>query len=267
MGFLSMSWSAQRSNHAASHGSTCYERGQMDTFMRFLVHMDHPDSYAAMVQVLSIWTELTCAHIEISPWEREQPPEPSILFWDLDAQDGQLLPPPIQGPHALFLCSNTPQAAISSYALHPTGFLRKPVNLSALQMALGRCTDLWWGTLDRMEILSDRLHFSLPLCNLVWAEGARRGCLLHSSQACIASRETLSTLEEHLPHRLFLRVQRSFLVNLYHVRSLGSDGLHMSDGAVVPLGRSSRKACLDIYYNFCRWRDGLEPTLEGEGRV
>lgn len=74
MGFLSMSWSAQRSNHAASHGSTCYERGQMDTFMRFLVHMDHPDSYAAMVQVLSIWTELTCAHIEISPWEREQPP-------------------------------------------------------------------------------------------------------------------------------------------------------------------------------------------------
>lgn len=267
MGSPSMSWSSEGSNYGAGHGSTCRERGQMDNFMRFLVHMDRPDSYAAMVQVLSIWTELTCAHIEISPWELEQPLEPSILFWDLDAQDGQLLPPPIQGPHALFLCSSTPQAAISSYALHPTGFLHKPVKISALQEALGRCTDLWWGSLDRLEVLSDRLRFSLPLCNLVWAEGARRGCLLHSSQECIANRETLSTLEEHLPRRLFLRAQRSFLVNLYHVRSLDSDGLHMSDGAVIPLGRTSRKACLDIYYSFCRWRDGLETTLESEGQV
>lgn len=266
MGSPSMSWSSEGSNYGAGHGSTCRERGQMDNFMRFLVHMDRPDSYAAMVQVLSIWTELTCAHIEISPWELEQPLEPSILFWDLDAQDGQLLPPPIQGPHALFLCSSTPQAAISSYALHPTGFLHKPVKISALQEALGRCTDLWWGSLDRLEVLSDRLRFSLPLCNLVWAEGARRGCLLHSSQECIANRETLSTLEEHLPRRLFLRAQRSFLVNLYHVRSLDSDGLHMSDGAVIPLGRTSRKACLDIYYSFCRWRDGLETTSESEGQ-
>ena len=39
----------------------------------------------------------------------------------------------------------------------------------------------------------------------------------------------------------------------------------MSDGAVLPLGRSGRKMCLDTYRRFCQWRDGVEPDLEKEG--
>ena len=231
--------------------------------MRFLLHMDCPENYHAVAQVLSTWAELTCAYIEISPWERDQAPEASILFWDLDASDGQLLPPSIRKFHALFLCSSAPEAAISSYVIHPTGFLRKPIRIAALQAALGRCTDLWWDSLRRLEILSDRLRFSLPLCNLVWAEGARRGCLIHSSRECIVDRETLSALERRLPPRLFFRSQRSFLVNFYHVRGLDGAGLHMSDGNVVPLGRSSRRACLDAYRSFCQWRDGPEAGPTG----
>lgn len=96
-----------------------------------------------MVQVLSTWAAFLCVHIEISPWPQELPAAPALLFWDLDSENG-LQPPPIQPSHALFLCSSAPQAAISSYSLHPTSFLCKPVSLSALQRALDLCTDLWW---------------------------------------------------------------------------------------------------------------------------
>lgn len=234
--------------------------------MRIFVHMNCGEDYSAMVQVLSTWAAFLCVHIEISPWPQELPAAPAILFWDLDSENGLQLPP-IQPSHALFLCSSAPQAAISSYSLHPTSFLCKPVSLSALQRALDLCTDLWWGCLDRLEIPSGRHRISLPLCNLVWAEGARRGCIIHSSQECIPNRETLSMLEERLPQRLFLRPHRSFLVNLYHVRSLDGAGLHMSDGAVIPLGRSNRKAYTAAYHSFCRWRNGLDSPIPEEVKI
>ena len=127
--------------------------------------------------------------------------------------------------------------------------------------ALHRCIKLWWDSLERLEITSDRCRVRLPLCDLVWAESTRRGSLVHSTQGPIATRETLTALEERLPKELFLRCQRGFLVNLRHVRRLDSGGLHMSDGAVVPLSRSSRGETAEAYRKFCllwdiRMRDG-----------
>src|SRR5699024_7683486 len=76
---------------------------------------------------------------------------------------------------------------------------------------------------------------------------ARRGCLVHSSQECIVNCETLSALEARLPSGLFFRCQRSFLVNLTHVRQLDSQGLLMSDGTLIPMNRGSRKPISEAY--------------------
>ncbi len=228
--------------------------------MRFSVHMSSPADDEAMARVLSIWSQLVCAAVEVSPWRPEHPAEYDILFWDLDGE----APPPTCPAHKLILCSSASQAAISSYALHPVAFLPKPVRLETLQAALGCCTNLWWSSLERLEVLSDRLRFSLPLCDLLWVEGAPRGCTLHSSQECIFARETLSALEQCLPQKLFIRCQRSFLVNLFHVRSLDSEGVHMSDDAVIPLSRSSKRTFGETYRRFCRWKDGAETAEEVE---
>ena len=87
-------------------------------------------------------------------------------------------------------------------------------------------------------------------------ESTRRNSLVHSTQGPIATREALTALEGRLPRGLFLRCQRSFLVNLRHVRRLDSEGLCMSDGAVVPLSRSSRSEVAEAYRQFCLLWDG-----------
>ena len=149
----------------------------------------------------------------------------------------------------------------------PDGFLQKPVRQSALFTALRRCAKLWWDSLERLEILSDRLRVRLPLCDLIWAEGARRGCLVHSSHECISNRESLSALEARLPGVLFFRCQRSFLVNLTHVQALDSQGLHMSDGAVIPLSRNSRGAAVQAYQRVRRLMEEGPAPEEEEGNV
>ncbi len=227
--------------------------------MHFTVYMEDPAERAALFRMLEIWRDLTCSCVEFSSWDPEERPEPGgILFWDLD---GRLPPASIDGAYALFLCSSSSSAAIASYSLHPAGFLRKPIGMEKLWAALHRCIKLWWDSLERLEITSDRCRVRLPLCDLVWAESTRRGSLVHSTQGPIATRETLTALEERLPKELFLRCQRGFLANLRHVRRLDSGGLHMSDGAFVPLSRSSRGETAEAYRKFCllwdvRMRDG-----------
>lgn len=233
--------------------------------MHFTVYMEDPAERAALFRMLEIWRDLTCSCVEFSSWDPEERPEPGgILFWDLD---GRLPPASIDGAYALFLCSSSSSAAIASYSLHPAGFLRKPIGMEKLWAALHRCIKLWWDSLERLEILSDRLRVRLPLCDLIWAEGARRGCLVHSSQECIVNCETLSALEARLPKGLFFRCQRSFLVNLTHVQALDSQGLHMSDGAVIPLSRNSRGAAVQAYQRVRRLMEEGPAPEEEEGNV
>ena len=217
--------------------------------MRFLIHMSTSEEAGSLARMLRLWTWSTCADMETELWSPGAA-APAVLFWDLDTQ----LPPP-QLPDdssALLVCSSNAQAAIHSYSHHPDGFLHKPIRQRDLHAALRRCAKVWWDSLERLEILSDRLRVRLPLCDLVWAEGARRGCLVHSSQECIADQETLSTLAQRLPSELFLRCQRSFLVNLTHVQSLDGQGLHMSDGTVIPLSRNIRGRASAAYQRLCR---------------
>lgn len=233
--------------------------------MRFLIHMSTSEEAGSLARMLRLWTWSTCADMETELWSPGAS-GPAIVIWDLDAG----LPPSgmvSSASTALLVCSSRTQAAIDSYSLHPDGFLQKPVRQSALFTALRRCAKLWWDSLERLEILSDRLRVRLPLCDLIWAEGARRGCLVHSSQECIVNCETLSSLEARLPKGLFFRCQRSFLINLTHVRQLDSQGLHMSDGAVIPLSRNSRGAAVQAYQRVRRLMEEGPAPEEEEGNV
>lgn len=225
--------------------------------LRFAVCMGTPLEEAALIQMLRFWMRTFCASMEIISWPAPEDAAPEILFWDLDSGRGRALPR--MGPgSALFVCSSNPRNAISSYAHHPTGFLRKPVRLEDIKRELHRCIRLWWGNLDRIELPCGRAQVQLPLYDLIWAEGAKRGCVVHSAHEALAVREPLFILEERLPADTFLRCQRSFLVNLCHVCQIDSEGLHMSDGVVLPFGRGARGTVLEAYKSFHQY------TQEGE---
>ena len=133
--------------------------------MQFTIHMGDPAERTALLRMLETWRGLTCASVEFADWTPEHRPEPGgILFWDLDD-----CPPPAAavGKCALFLCSSSSGAAIASYPLHPAGLLRKPVGMDKLWAALHRSVKLWWDSLERLEITSDRCRIRLPLCDLV----------------------------------------------------------------------------------------------------
>lgn len=217
--------------------------------MRAAVYMGSEAESAAVCRALRLWAGMVCLSAEISPWSPGQeslPPDVSALFWDMDG--AVPLPPPEltgEGGRRLFLCASDARAAIDSYALHPAGFLQKPVRMNALQRTLDRCVGAWWNDLVRLEVLCGGLRQQIPLSNLLWVESSQHGSLLHTRGEQFQTREPLRNLEDRLSGGMFLRCQRSFLVNLYHVRSVGQDTITLSNGDRVPVGRRCRAAVLE----------------------
>ena len=224
--------------------------------MQILVYLHNPVEQADLCRMLRIWMELSCVSMDIVTTESADPGcAPAIVFWDLDST---AFPPPVrQDPdRALFLCSRDPQRAIDSYSFHPTGFLTKPISPNSLWDAMNRCARLWFSSMLRLEIVSERVKIGVPFRNLLWLEGTRRGCLLHTSHQSIVAREPLYQLEQRLPTTVFTRCQRSFVVNLSHVQEVGGSSLFLNDGTEISMGRANKAAVLEDFHRFRRLRYG-----------
>ena len=223
-----------------------------------MVYMDNPEERSALCSQLQTWMDLVCVSLPIHLVHETIPADtPAIFFWDLDGA----LPPPNLAPNldcALFLCSSNPQKAIDSYLFHPTGFLQKPIRMDPLWKALLRCTQLWWMSLKRLEVMSERVRMQIPYYHLIWAEGTRRGCLLHTTRQNISTREALYQLERRLPKTTFLRCQRSFVINLCHVHQITNSSVLLSDGTELSLGRGNKSELLNAYQAFCLLRYSAE---------
>lgn len=221
-----------------------------------LIHFQNPAERADLCRTLRTWMELSCVSMDIETGERAGAPHaPAIIFWDLDGSS----PPPMvrQGQAcALFLCSQDPQRAIGSYSFHPTGFLTKPVTMDQLWRAMLRCTRFWFAALTRLEIFCDRVKIGIPFHNLIWAEGTRRGCMVHTSHQSISAREPLYRLEQRLPETIFTRCQRSFVVNLGYVREIVGNSLFLMNGTEISLGRGNKSSVQEAYRRFRRLRYG-----------
>lgn len=87
------------------------------------------------------------------------------------------------------------------------------------------------GKTVRVETGSIRYAEGMSEYIKIWREGAPEPLVIL---------ERLKNLEEMLPTGQFLRVHRSYIVNLSRIRAAGADGITLDDGTHIPIGDSYR---------------------------
>lgn len=88
------------------------------------------------------------------------------------------------------------------------------------------------------------LHF-IRTTDIVWVESQADFVKVHTTGAAQLVRETMQNFEQRVPPAKFLRIHRSSLVNIEHVRKVtpalyGDYTVLMSDGTVLRLSRKNR---------------------------
>jgi two-component system LytT family response regulator len=187
---------------------------------------------------------------------------PDLLFLDVQMPklDGfevlELLGP---GPAVIFVTAYD-QYAMRAFEVHAVDYLLKPVSATRLAAAIGQAqgrtgkalpaaTDLSAAARPPLEYLEriavrdgTRVHI-IPIARLDYVEAQDDYVALHSGGKQFLKQQTISSLESCLDPARFVRIHRSYLVNLERVVKIepytkDSRVVVLADGAQLPVSRA-----------------------------
>ncbi|MEY3368184.1 MAG: hypothetical protein RI973_1339 [Bacteroidota bacterium] len=99
---------------------------------------------------------------------------------------------------------------------------------------------------DVFYIRKNNVAHRINLSEILFVESFKNYCTIHSPKNKYTLRSTISSLEEKLPADLFLRIHKSYIVNLRKIETVEiSRGKVKLAGIEVPFGKSYRQLLLD----------------------
>jgi two-component system LytT family response regulator len=154
------------------------------------------------------------------------------------------------------------QYALRAFEMHAVDYLLKPFTSQRLHSAIARVserdhhfepsTDQGNGSSQNVFPYSKRLVFKsrgrivfLPVSDIRWIGAEENYVRICTEKESHLLRETMAHLEERLDPEMFLRVHRSSIVNLQHVKEIRSEpsgdfAVFLVDGQKVPMSRGYR---------------------------
>lgn len=149
--------------------------------------------------------------------------------------------------------------AIESYELNAIDYLLKPIAFDRFIKAVNKAQDAT-ATQDPISIThtsdnaifvrSDGKHIRVELSELLLIEGVKDYVRLHLQSGSILVHSTMKNIEEQLTaYNDFIRVHRSYLVNLKHIKEIEGNMLKLGDTTVV-VGNTYKDKVAEILRRF-----------------
>ena len=93
--------------------------------------------------------------------------------------------------------------------------------------------------------------------NIFYVEVFSHSCMIHTTEGVIETKMSISDLEKKLSDG-FIRVHRSYLVNLERIKKIAKAEILMENGKLVPLARRKYKDVNIAFIRYFRGRTGAE---------
>lgn len=151
---------------------------------------------------------------------------------------------------AVIIVTAYEQYAIRGYELNVCDYLLKPVSYARFRQAVDKASqyvDYRKGITreDCIFVRADRMLHRLPLKDIVYLEALENYVTITTLSERLTTRSTLKDLLSLLPEKDFLRVHKSYAVNINHISSIGKAHIMMKwSPREIPLSRSFRPSLI-----------------------
>jgi DNA-binding LytR/AlgR family response regulator len=163
-----------------------------------------------------------------------------LVFLDIRMPgiDGIEFAKTIQKDTLVIFTTAYPEYAIDSYALDAIDYLMKPVELGRFRKAVEKACDyllllsekskknhIETITQNHIFVKADHRIFRILFENILFIEGLKDYVIIQTGERKIITRITLKTIQEQLPQDIFMRVNKSYIINLNRIESFDSNDI------------------------------------------
>lgn len=154
---------------------------------------------------------------------------------------------------SIIFLTSSPEFAVDSYTVKATNYLIKPICPDKLFCALD---DIWNQKEQEQEkyivIKSDIGIRKIFLSNLIYAEAQIRKVIFYLQNGeqleCVSRFSDISN--ELLKNANFMRPHRSYLLNMSYISTIGTIGIQLQNGVVIPLAQRRLSEIKEHYLSF-----------------
>lgn len=141
--------------------------------------------------------------------------------------------------------------AVEAFGLNATHYLVKPLTKQLVSEAMNRCMeqlDMWLS--DVLEVKTKQGLVSVPIENIIYIEVSNKISIIHTAKNCFQTYASLDSLSEMVDGNIFIRAQRSYLVNMKYIDEFLFDRIIVTGDIEIMLSRNNRAALKQQYQQF-----------------
>lgn len=152
----------------------------------------------------------------------------------------------LEKPPLVIFTTAHPDYALESYSLDVLDYLVKPVMFDRFQKAVQKAYEYQllrassMPSLDYFFIKCDHVFEKINFNDVLYIESMQNYCIIHTPARKLIAYITLTGLEEKLSLTRFMRVHKSYIVNLEKVTALDGNDLFINK-AQIPISRNLKE--------------------------
>ena len=163
-----------------------------------------------------------------------------VIFLDIEMPEmsGMDMLKTLDNRPPVILTTSHTEYALDAYELNVIDYLIKPVTLPRLLKALSKVKqpmDNLTAEQDYFFVKKDSVLTKVPVQDILWIEALGDYITLHTKTAKFILHITLKSVESKLPASKFVRVHRSYIVQLDNVRTVEDTTIFINE-ASIPIG-------------------------------
>jgi DNA-binding LytR/AlgR family response regulator len=183
--------------------------------------------------------------------------EVDVMFLDirLPGMSGLNFLRTLPDPPLVVLTTAYAEYAVESYEFSVIDYLLKPISFERFSKAAEKIVgerlfspagkEQEKPTGDHIFIKSNSKFFKVNFSEILYVEGMKDYLKIHTAEYTLVTHQTMNELEKTLPPRQFLRVHKSYIVALGHIRAIYGNSVELGK-VTIPIGINYKETVMNL---------------------
>ncbi len=159
----------------------------------------------------------------------------------------------LKNPPAIIFTTAHSEHAVKAYELDVIDYLMKPVPMDRFMKATNKFIERQGPTQDAEEdfffVKADKKLVKVHFDEILYIEGLKDYVIIRKDLKRIITLQTMKSLEQKLPSNIFMRIHRSYIVNISKIKAVVGNSVEIIEKGQtkhLPVGKNYKDDLLQI---------------------